>query len=117
GAEVLGPVGAGESDADLLEGAVEDVLPVAGTVHPALHHLLRSGVAVGDVLAVGAPAVAGAGDALVGGGAVGAGVRHVPVRRHVRAVVLGGLGQLGVDGHRRATRLGALGVDQLHDPG
>lgn len=58
--EVLCPVAAGlcQADADLLEGAVEDVGLVAGAGHPARHDLLGCGVAVGDVLAVGAPGAA-----------------------------------------------------------
>ena len=89
---------------------------MAGAGHPARHHLLRGGVAVGDVLAVGAPGVPGAGDAFTGDGAVGAGVGHVAGGRHVLAVILGGLSAWRWPSPG-SSRPCCAPVDQLHDPG
>src|SRR5262245_32846509 len=78
-AEILGPVetvgsAAVEADAGGVRGAVEDVGPVAGAVHPGVDNRLRGGLPGRDVLGAGL--------------AVPLGLDPVPGRPAVRAVVL-----------------------------
>src|SRR5690606_40351575 len=91
-AEHLGPGAVGLAHPQGAVVAVEDVLPVAGTVHPVAHDLLGGALPLGDVLP-GPRVVALRAGAVRRGAAVEAGVRHVVVAVHVLAVELGGGGQ------------------------
>src|SRR5206468_715246 len=96
-AEVLDPVEAvrREPHADRLELAGLDVLPVRRRAQPLVDHLLRRGLAVGDVLAA-RVGVSGGLYAVLEGPPVLADVVEVAVAGHVVGVALCGRRQPGV---------------------
>ncbi len=90
--------------ADLREVRVHDVRAVAIAAHPAVHHDVHGAVAGGDVLAQGAPGVAGGIDARAQRAAARAGVREEVVRHHVLRVRGCGLRELRAPGQRPGRR-------------
>ena len=123
GAEVLGPVhrAAGScrgADADRREGGVLDVGAMPGRGEPAGHHGLRSGIAVGDVLAPRPTRVPARLEPLADAASdrrSRVAVLHVAVVRHVPCLPVGGARQRA--GHLQSDEpeLAAMLVHELDD--
>src|SRR5690606_595562 len=94
---------------DLGVVVAHDVRTVPVAIEPSFHHLVGRAVTVGDVLAGGAPFVAGVRHALRWGDAIGIVMREEVTLVHVEGVQARGTGERSVHGQRRG-RLEAAGT-------